>query len=143
MQRALELAQQAAEAGEVPVGAVVVRKGEIIAEACNRRERDHSVAAHAELLAMEAACRVLGDWRLDDCELYVTLEPCPMCTGAVLNAHVPIVVYGVDDERLGCCGSAIDLRALPNAPKPLVYRGFLEEECKALLQDFFKNLRQK
>ena len=102
MLRALALAQEAAAQGEVPVGAVVVRRGEIIGEGRNRREADRSALAHAELLAIQEACRTLGDWRLSDCELYVTLEPCPMCTGAILNAHLPVVVYGADDERAGC-----------------------------------------
>ena len=141
MLRALALAQEAAAQGEVPVGAVVVRHGEIIGEGRNRREADRSALAHAELLAIQEACRTLGDWRLSDCELYVTLEPCPMCTGAILNAHLPVVVYGADDERAGCCGTAADLFALPGAKRPLIYHGFFEAECKALLQDFFRSLR--
>lgn len=141
MLRALELAEEAAAQGEVPVGAVVVRDGAIIGEGRNRREADRSALAHAELLAIQSACRALGDWRLSDCELYVTLEPCSMCTGAILNAHLPVVVYGVDDERAGCCGTAADLFTLPGVKKPLVYRGFFEAECKKLLQDFFQSLR--
>lgn len=141
MLRALELAREAAAQGEVPVGAVVARNGEIIGEGRNRREADRSALAHAELLAIQSACQAVGDWRLSDCELYVTLEPCPMCTGAIINAHLPIVVYGADDERAGCCGTAADLFILPAAQKPLVYRGFYEAECKALLREFFQSLR--
>ena len=142
MLRALELAEEAAARGEVPVGAVVVRDGKIIGEGRNRREGDRSALAHAELIAIGNACRALGDWRLSDCELYVTLEPCPMCTGAILNAHLPIVVYGADDERAGCCGTAADLLALPGVKRPLVYRGFFEAECKEILQKFFQSLRK-
>lgn len=141
MLRALALAEEAAAQGEVPVGAVVVRNGTIIGEGHNRRETDHSALAHAELLAIRSACQAVGDWRLSDCELYVTLEPCPMCTGAIINAHLPIIVYGVDDERAGCCGTAADLFTLPAAQRPLVYRGFFEAECKKLLQGFFQSLR--
>lgn len=141
MLRAIELAQEAAECGEIPVGAVVVRNGAIIGEGRNRREETRTATAHAEILAIEQACRALGDWRLSDCELYVTLEPCPMCTGAILNAHLPVVVYGADDDRAGCCGSAMSVHALPIAPKPLIYRGFYEAECKALLREFFKRVR--
>lgn len=141
MLRAIELAKEAAESGEIPVGAVVVRDGCIIGEGRNRREEVRSATAHAEILAIEQACRNTGDWRLSDCELYVTLEPCPMCTGAILNAHLPVVVYGADDDRAGCCGSAMSVHTLPIAPKPLIYRGFYEAECKELLREFFVRLR--
>ena len=141
MLRALELAREAAAAGEVPVGAVVVREGAIIGEGRNRREAGHTALAHAELEAIHQACQVLGTWRLTDCDLYVTLEPCPMCTGAIINAHVGRVVYGADDDRAGCCGTAADLFALPYSHRPEVYRGFYEAESKALLQEFFQKLR--
>lgn len=141
MLRALELAHEAFDCGEVPVGAVVVKNGAIIGEGRNRRESDGSATAHAEILAIESACSLLGDWRLSDCELYVTLEPCPMCTGAIINAHIGTVVYGADDERAGCCGTAMNLFDLPYAAKPEIYRGFYEAEAKALLKEFFKNLR--
>ena len=111
MLRALELAREAAAAGEVPVGAVVVREGTIIGEGRNRREAGHTALAHAELEAIHQACQTLGDWRLTGCDLYVTLEPCPMCTGAIINAHVGRVVYGAGDDRAGCCGTAADLFA--------------------------------
>lgn len=143
MLRALELAEEARDSGEVPVGAVVVRNGVIVGEGRNRREADRSALAHAELLAISAACRALGDWRLSGCELYVTLEPCPMCTGAILNAHIGTVVYGADDERAGCCGTAADLLSLPGVLRPRLYRGFYEAECKALLREFFQKLRKE
>ena len=143
MGRALALAREAAAAGEVPVGAVVVKDGRVIGEGRNRREAGKSALAHAELEAIAQACKALGTWRLTGCQLYVTLEPCPMCTGAVINAHIDTVVYGCDDERAGCCGTAADLFALPYSHRLLVYRGCREEECRALLQDFFRGLREK
>ena len=143
MLRALELAREAAAAGEVPVGAVVVKAGRVIGEGRNRREAGKSALAHAELEAIAQACKALGTWRLTGCQLYVTLEPCPMCTGAIINAHIDTVVYGCDDERAGCCGTAADLFALPYSHRPLVYRGCREEECRALLQTFFRGLREK
>ena len=131
----MELAREAAAAGEVPVGAVVVRGEDLLGEGRNCRE------AEAELLAISQACRKLHSWRLTGCELYVTLEPCPMCTGALINAHIDTVVYGAEDERAGCCGTAADLFTLPYSHRPEVYRGFLEEEAKALLREFFNGLR--
>lgn len=141
MLRALALAEEAYACGEVPVGAVVVQNGKIIGEGRNRREADNSATAHAEILAIEAACKALGDWRLSGCELYVTLEPCPMCTGAIINSHITTVVYGADDDRAGCCGTAANLFTLPYAAKPEIYRGFYEAEAKALLKAFFAKLR--
>ena len=141
MLEALALAREAARAGEVPVGAVVVHKGRVIGRGRNRREEARSPLAHAEIEAIHEACRALGDWRLSGCHLYVTLEPCPMCMGALLTAHMGALVYGPDDERAGCAGSACDLPALPWAPPLQVYRGFYEAECRALLQAFFRNLR--
>ena len=131
MLRALELAKEAAKAGEVPVGAVVVKNGQILGEGRNRREENH----------IHQACQRLGTWRLTGCQLYVTLEPCPMCTGAIINAHVDCVVYGADDDRAGCCGTAVDLFSLPYSHRPELYRGFYEAEAKALLQEFFQRIR--
>lgn len=142
MLRALELAEEAAAAGEVPVGAVVVKDGRIIGEGRNRREAGKNALAHAEMEAISRACETLGTWRLTGCELYVTLEPCPMCAGAVINSHIDRVVYGADDERAGCCGTALDLFTLPYSHRPDLYRGFYEAESKALLQAFFKKLRR-
>lgn len=141
MLHALELAAQAAADGEVPVGAVVVKNGTVIGEGRNRREKGKNALAHAELEAISMACQALGTWRLTGCELYVTLEPCPMCTGAVINSHIDKVVYGADDERGGCCGTVIDLFSLPYSHRPEVFRGFLEEEARRLLHSFFLQLR--
>jgi tRNA(adenine34) deaminase len=143
MLRALELAHEAARAGEVPVGAVVVKDGRILGEGRNRREAAHTALGHAELEAIHNACQTLGTWRLTGCTLYVTLEPCPMCTGAIINAHVDRVVYGADDDRAGCCGTAMDLFALPYSHRPEIYRGFYEAEAKALLREFFQKLRKE
>lgn len=143
MLRALQLAREAAEAGEVPVGAVVVKDGKVIGEGRNRREEGKNALAHAEIEAISRACATLGTWRLTGCQLYVTLEPCPMCTGAVINARIDTVVYGADDEQAGCCGTAMDLFSLPCSRRPELYRGFLEEECRALLQSFFQNVRER
>ena len=143
MTRALELAREAALAGEVPVGAVVVRHGEIVGEGRNRREQGKSALLHAEMEAIAAACAALGGWRLWECELYATLEPCPMCAGAIINARIPSVVFGAHDPKAGCCGSVTDLFALPFNHRPQVLGGCLEEECAAVLRDFFKVLREK
>ena len=143
MQHALELAREAALAGEVPVGAVVVRRGEIVGEGRNRREQGKSALLHAELEAIAAACARLGGWRLWECALYVTLEPCPMCAGAIINARIPLVVYGAHDPKAGCCGSVTDLFALPFNHRPQVQGGCLEEECAGVLRAFFKALREE
>ena len=143
MRRALELAREAAQEGEVPVGAVVVCEGKIISEGRNRREKDKNALCHAELEAIDGACRVLGGWRLWKCQLYVTLEPCPMCAGAIINARIPQVIYGASDPKAGSCGSVVDLFALPYNHRPQVTAGFLEEEAAALLREFFQKLREK
>lgn len=141
MLQALALAQEAGEAGEVPVGAVVVKDDRIIGWGRNRREAGHTALAHAEMEAIHQACQALGTWRLTGCQLYVTLEPCPMCTGAIINAHIDRVIYGADDDRAGCCGTAADLFTLPYSHRPEVYRGFYEAEAKKLLRVFFQKLR--
>ena len=141
MGRALELAKEAAALGEVPVGCVIVRDGQIVAEARNSREQDKSALGHAELRAIEAACQKLGGWRLWDCTLYVTLEPCPMCAGAIINARIPRVVYGAGDEKCGACGSVCDLFSMDFNHRPQVTTGVLAEESKALLEEFFRELR--
>ena len=142
MLRALELAREAGDEGEVPVGAVVVYQGKIISEGRNRRERDKNALCHAELEAIDGACRALGGWRLWQCELYVTLEPCPMCAGAIINARIPRVVFGASDPKAGSCGSVTDLFAMPYNHHPQVFSGFLEEEAAGLLRDFFRRLRE-
>ena len=143
MREALTLARQAAQEGEVPVGAVVVKDGNVIATGRNRREGAHNALAHAEMEALNGACAALGGWRLSGCTLYVTLEPCPMCAGAIINARVDRVVYGADDPKAGSCGSMTNLFALPYNHSPQLERGVLEEECAAVLKEFFKNLRKK
>ncbi|MBQ3090738.1 MAG: nucleoside deaminase [Oscillospiraceae bacterium] len=143
MARALELAREAAQTGDVPVGCVIVRQGEIIAQGRNRREDRADATAHAEMEAIRSASRRLGRWRLEDCTLYVTLEPCPMCAGAIWNARLGRVVFGAGEERSGCCGSRLHLGLEGFTPFPPVKAGVLEEECRAVLGDFFAQLRQK
>ena len=142
MGAALEEAAQAAALGEVPVGAVVARNGEIIAAAHNTRETEKNALHHAELLAIDAACKKLGGWRLWQCELFVTLEPCPMCSGVILNARVGQVVYGAADPQYGCLGSRLNLAHLDLGAAPRLTAGILAEECSALLSDFFRGQRQ-
>ena len=141
MGAALAEAEKAAALGEVPVGAVVARHGEIVAAAHNTRETEKNAVHHAELLAIDAACRALGGWRLWECDLFVTLEPCPMCAGAILNSRIRRVVYGAADPKAGCCGSVTDLFALPFNHHPAVERGLRAEEASALLAAFFTRLR--
>ena len=143
MAQALALAAEAAAAGEVPVGCVIVRDGEIVGRGRNRREEKQATASHAEMEAIAQANEHLGTWRLDDCELYVTLEPCPMCAGAILNSRVRRVVYGAADAKAGCCGSVTDLFAMPFNHHPVVESGLRAEEAQALLQAFFKDLRAR
>ena len=143
MREALALAREAAAEGEVPVGAVVVRGDEIVGRGRNRRETGKTALAHAELEAIGEACRTLGGWRLWQCELFVTLEPCPMCAGAAINARLPRVVFGASDPKAGSCGSVTDLFALPYNHHPETAGGVLGGECAALLQDFFRALREK
>lgn len=141
MQQALQLAQEAAAQGEVPVGCVIVRGDEIVGRGRNRREQDKSALAHAELEAIAEACKNLGGWRLWQCTLYVTLEPCSMCAGAILNARIPRVVYGASDAKYGACGSVCSLFSMNFNHHPQVESGVLEEESAALLREFFQNLR--
>ena len=141
MDRALELAREAAAAGEVPVGCVIVRKGEIVGTGRNRREQGRSALAHAEIEAIEQACRTLGGWRLWECTLYVTLEPCPMCAGAIINARIPRVVYGASDSKFGACHSVCSLFSMAFNHHPTVEAGIREEEAAGLMTEFFQNLR--
>ena len=143
MQRALELARQAAQAGEVPVGCVIVCDGRIVGEGKNHREQDKTALGHAELQAITQACQTLGGWRLWNCTLYVTLEPCPMCAGAILNARIPRVVYGASDSKYGACGSVCDLFSMDFNHHPTVQTGVLEAESRQLMEAFFQNLRQE
>lgn len=143
MSQALELAQEAADAGEVPVGCVIVRDGAVIGRGRNRREEKQAVCSHAEMEAMAQANAALGSWRLDNCALYVTLEPCPMCAGAIINSRIRRVVYGAADTKAGCCGSVTDLFAMPFNHHPVVEQGLRTEEAQELLQAFFKDLRAR
>lgn len=143
MREALVLAREAAALGEVPVGAVAVKDGVIVGRGRNRRETGKSALCHAELEAIDEACRALGGWRLWQCELFVTLEPCPMCAGAIINARIPRVVFGAKDKKAGSCGSVVNLFELPYNHKPELVSGVLEEECASLLTEFFRQLRDK
>ena len=143
MREALLLAEASAAEGEVPVGCVVTLDGRIVGRGRNRREKNKTALAHAELEAIAEACGALGGWRLWQCELFVTLEPCPMCSGAIINSRIKRVVYGAADPKAGCCGSLTDLFALPFNHRPKVESGLLAEECAQLLKDFFAALRKK
>ena len=143
MQLALQQAQLAADMEEVPVGAVVALNGEPIAMAHNTRETEKNATHHAELLAISRACEKLGGWRLWQCELFVTLEPCPMCSGAIINSRLRRVVYGAADPKAGCCGGLTDLFALPFNHHPVIEKGLCEEQATALMHQFFERLRQK
>ena len=141
MAQALDLAREALEAGEAPVGCVIVRDGAVVGRGRNRREGDRTALGHAEIEAIAEACRTLGGWRLTGCALYVTLEPCPMCAGAILNARVPVVCYGTRDDKAGCCGSVLNLFEERFNHHPRIYGGVLEGDCAALLREFFQKLR--
>ena len=142
MQAALVLAREAYDAGEVPVGCVVTdREGKIIGRGRNRRQENADATAHAEIEAIREACRTLGDWRLEGCTLSVTLEPCPMCAGAVINARLPVLVYGAREPLSGSCGSVIDLFFERYGHQPKVYGGVMEAECAELLRTFFQSKR--
>ena len=144
MRRALELAKKAAANGDVPVGCVIVSEaGEILGEGYNRREADGSAIAHAEVEAITAACKKTGSWRLEGCTLYVTLEPCPMCAGAILNSRISAIRYGAKEPVSGCCGSVLNLFEENFGHKPRIYGGLLEEECGAGLKEFFHSVREK
>ena len=142
MQEALALAQQAAALGEVPVGCVIVQDGKIVGRGKNTRETEKTALGHAEIQAIADACQNLGGWRLWNCTLYVTLEPCPMCAGAILNARIPRVVFGARDEKSGACGSVCDLFSMDFNHHPTVTAGVLEQESQWLLQCFFERLRE-
>ena len=142
MREALALAREAAADGEVPVGCVVTHGEHIVGRGRNRREGGKSALAHAELEAIAEACKTLGGWRLWQCALYVTLEPCPMCAGAILNAHIPRVIWGAADPKTGAAGSLVDLLHMPGCFQPEVTSGVLSGECAALLTDFFRALRR-
>ena len=142
MSLALALAREAAQAGEVPVGCLITDgEGRIIGRGRNRREESGDATAHAEVEAIRQACAALGNWRLENCVLYVTLEPCPMCTGAIINSRIPRVVFGARETLSGSCGSVIDLFSENYGHHPAVFGGVLAEDCAALLRDFFRGKR--
>ncbi len=141
MDMALELAKQAGEEGEVPVGCVIVCKGQVVGRGRNRREQGKTALGHAEIEAIDQACKTLGGWRLWECTLYVTLEPCAMCAGAILNARIPRVVYGASDGKYGACGSVCNLFSMDFNHHPAVTAGVRETEAAELMQSFFQNLR--
>lgn len=143
MNAALKLARKAAAEGEVPVGCVVVRDGVIVGRGRNRRETKKNALGHAEIEAIDKACKKLGGWRLHQCDLYVTLEPCPMCTGAIINARIKTVYFGASDYKAGSCGSVVNLFDLPYNHKPELVSGLLEQECTEELQKFFRDLRER
>lgn len=142
MNQALTLAREAAAHGEVPVGCVIVRDGKIIGRGRNRREEKQAVSSHAEMEAMAQANEALGSWRLEDCGLYVTLEPCPMCAGAILNARVRRVFYGARDRAMGACGGVLNLFMEDFPHHPQLVGGILAEDCQTVLSAFFKELRK-
>lgn len=143
MDAALALAKEAAARGEIPVGCVIVRNGEIVGRGCNCRETDKTALGHAEIAAIADACKNLGGWRLWDCTMYVTLEPCPMCAGAIINARIPRVVCGAMDPKNGACGSVCDLFSMAFNHHPKFESGVREEESTRLLTDFFEKLREE
>lgn len=143
MNLAIGQAKISASELEVPVGAVIVRNGEVISVGRNRRELGKNALAHAEIEAIDLACKKLGGWRLWECEMFVTLEPCPMCTGAIINSRIRRLVFGASDYKAGSCGSVINLFDLPYNHKPEVIPGFMQEECSALLTEFFADLRKR
>lgn len=142
MKEALREASEALRNGDVPVGAVIVRNGEIIARGHNTREARNDALGHAEIRAIEEACRVSGDWRLDGCTIYVTLEPCAMCTGACIAARLDRIVFGAYDKKAGCCGSVTDLTALHLDSEPDIFGGILQQECEDILRRFFLDRRR-
>lgn len=141
MYEALRLAREAGEMNEVPVGAVIVKNGKIISTGKNMRETKQNALSHAEIEAIDGACKALGNWRLDDCEMYVTLEPCPMCAGAIINSRIKTLVFGAFDQKSGSVDSVINLCDYPYNHKVEVYGGICEDECLKVLKDFFNNLR--
>lgn len=144
MRQAIKLARKAAELGEVPIGCVIVHNEKVIGRGYNRRKTDKSTLAHAEIIAIRKACKKIEDWRLEECTMYVTLEPCQMCAGAIVQARIPKVVIGCMNPKAGCAGSILNILQVPefNHQVETVY-GVLEEECSFLLTDFFKNLRKR
>lgn len=140
MQRAIDFLKENISESEIPVAAIIVKDGDVISAACNRKEKENDVTSHAEILALREASKKLGRWRLEDCEMYVTLEPCPMCAWAILQARLKAVYFGSFDTKYGALGSVIDLRKYSDS-KPKVYGGIMEKECDEILRNFFARLR--
>lgn len=143
MQKALELAKISAAEGEVPVGAIIVKGDEVVGTGRNRREYGKNALYHAEIEAIDNACKTLGGWRLWECDMYVTLEPCPMCAGAIINSRIKTVYYGASDLKAGSFGSVVDFNSLPYNHKPEIVSGVMQDEARKMLSDFFKGLREK
>lgn len=143
MKKALELAKISAAEGEVPVGAIIVKDDEIVGTGRNRREYGKNALYHAEIEAIDNACKTLGGWRLWECDMYVTLEPCPMCAGAIINSRIKTVYYGASDLKAGSFGSVVDFNSLPYNHKPEIVSGVMQDEARKMLSDFFKELREK
>lgn len=143
MQKALELAKISAAEGEVPVGAIIVKGDEIVGTGRNRREYGKNALYHAEIESIDNACKTLGGWRLWECDMYVTLEPCPMCAGAIINSRIKTVYYGASDLKAGSFGSVVDFNSLPYNHKPEIVSGVMQDEARKMLSDFFKGLREK
>lgn len=143
MQKALEVAKISAAEGEVPVGAIIVKGDEIVGTGRNRREYGKNALYHAEIEAIDNACKTLGGWRLWECDMYVTLEPCPMCAGAIINSRIKTVYYGASDLKAGSFGSVVDFNSLPYNHKPEIVSGVMQDEARKMLSDFFKGLREK
>lgn len=143
MQKALELAKISAAEGEVPVGAIIVKGDKIVGTGRNRREYGKNALYHAEIEAIDNACKTLGGWRLWECDMYVTLEPCPMCAGAIINSRIKTVYYGASDLKAGSFGSVVDFNSLPYNHKPEIVSGVMQDEAREMLSDFFKGLREK
>ena len=144
MREAMRLAKKAAALNEVPIGCVIVHDGKIIGRGYNRRTIDKNVLAHAEIIAIKKACRIIGDWRLEECTMYVTLEPCPMCAGAIVQARIPRVVIGCMNPKAGCAGSVLNLLQMAEFNHQVeIEKGVLNEECSTMLSDFFRELRER
>ncbi len=143
MSEAFKCAKKAKKLGEVPIGAVIVKDDKIIAKGYNLREKRKSPTAHAEIIAIERACKKLNDWRLDGCEIFVTLEPCPMCAGAIFNSRISRIIYAAKDEKAGACGSVFNLFAMQMDTQTLIKSGVMQDKAVSLLQSFFKDLREK
>lgn len=144
MKKALQEAKKAYDIAEIPIGAVIVKDDKIIARGYNKREKNNMATSHAEMIAIEKACKKLNNWRLSDCTLYVTLEPCPMCTGAIINARIPRVVFGASDTKSGACGGCCDLSKSNILNHTFeIKKGVMEEDCKDILNKFFKELRKR